>query len=122
MWQGDRPSRRRPLLLQTQLLPQGSSSSSQDQGCVAHRNKASAVSMAAADPVFIHSGEQLQDVSFLEAQVPSGSTCVVTQRPNFPTQQMPSGHDINASPETPQMAKKGSHQTGRGFDAHLWRQ
>lgn len=98
MWQGARPSWRRHLLLQTQLLPRGASSSSQDQGCVAHRNKANAVSMAAADPVFIHSGEQLQDVSFLEAQVPSGSTCVVTQRPNFPTQQMPSGVRLPRNP------------------------
>lgn len=29
-------------------------------------------------------------------------------------------HQGFASPETPQMAKKGPHQTGRGFDAHLW--
>lgn len=38
--------------------------------------------MAAADPIFIHGGEQLQNVPFLEAQVTVSSTRVVTQRPD----------------------------------------
>lgn len=54
--------------------------------------------MAAADPVFIHSGKQLQDVSFLEAQVTIGRARVVTQRPNCPAQQMPLGIHLPVDP------------------------
>ena len=42
--------------------------------------------MAAADPVFIHGGEQLQDIPFLEAQVTISGARVVTQCPNCPAQ------------------------------------
>lgn len=54
--------------------------------------------MAAVDPVFIHGGEQLQDVPFLEAQVTVGGARVVTQRPNCPAQQTPSGIHLPRDP------------------------
>lgn len=92
----DSPSR------QAQLLPQVPSSSSQNQGRVTNRNEAGAVSMAAADPVFIHSGEKLQDVPFLEAQVPVGGARVVTQRPDCPAPQRSWQSHLPGHPEDPQ--------------------
>lgn len=102
-WQETSPPSRswRPLP-QAPLLARVPSASSQNQGRVTDRNKAGAVSMAAADPVFIHSGEKLQDVPFLEAQVPISSARVVTQRPDCPAPQRPSGTRLPGDPEDPQ--------------------
>lgn len=98
-------------LLQAQLLPH--ISSSQNQRRVAHRNEASAVSMAATDPVFIHGGEQLQNVPFLEAQVTVSSTGVVTQRPDRSAQQTPlwicaPGTPLNKNPNPPPTSRSFS--------------
>jgi len=88
---GDGPSQRWHLLHQAQLLPPLSSTASHDEGCVADRHQAGAVSVAAVDPVFVHGGEQLQDVPLLEAQVTVSSARVVTQRPDCPAQQTLAG-------------------------------
>lgn len=94
----DGPSQRWHLRGRAPLLPQASSSS-QDEGCVAHGDEAGAAPAAAADPVFVHGGEQLQDVPFLEAQVPVGTARVVTQCPDRPAQQNPSGIHLPGDPE-----------------------
>lgn len=75
--------------------------------------------MAAVDPVFIHGGEQLQDVPFLEAQVTVGGARVVAQRPNCPAQQMPSGPHLPRDTRYHREAPAGRR---RGFDAHVWSQ
>lgn len=113
---GDIPSRSWHPLRQAQLLPQVPPASSQNQGRVTDGNEAGAVSMAAADPVFIHSGEKLQDVPFLEAQVPVGGARVVTQRPDCPASQTSSpSRGWSPHPGTPRTLR-GSHSTrGEGI-------
>lgn len=108
---GDVPSRSWHPLRRAQLLPQVPAASSQNQGRVTNRNEAGAVSMAAADPVFIHGGEKLQDVPFLEAQVPVSGARVVAQRPNCPAPQMASGTRLPGDPEDPQNLPQ--HSGGR---------
>lgn len=73
--------------------------------------------MAAVDPVFIHGGEQLQDVPFLEAQVTVGGARVVAQRPNCPAQQMPSGPHL---PRDTRYHREAPAGLERGFDVHVW--
>lgn len=71
--------------------------------------------MAAADPVFIHSAEKLQDVSFLEAQVPIGGARVVTQRPNCPAAQRASQIHHPGHPQDPQGLPQNRVEPGISF-------
>lgn len=117
--EGARGGWRWHLRQHVQLRPRGSSTSSQNQGGVSDGNEAGAVSAAAADPVFIHGGEQLQDVPLPEAQVTIGGAGVVTQRPDSPAQQTPPGIQPPGPRVPPREAPTGP---GRGFDIPGWSQ